>query len=148
MNSRIATWSLMTPVLAAALLAGCSKTDTDNAQAKVEQKADEMKAGAAAAMDKAKAATEQATQDVKDATKSAVDTTKATVDDATITTSVKTSLAKDKDLSALAISVDTAAGAVSLKGTAPDAAAKDRATQLASAVKGVQSVDNQLTVKQ
>jgi hyperosmotically inducible periplasmic protein len=37
---------------------------------------------------------------------------------------------------------------VALKGTAPTTAARDQATTLAQNVKGVVSVDNQLTVQQ
>lgn len=70
------------------------------------------------------------------------------IDDAMITTSVKTELAKAPNLSALKINVDTAAGPVALKGTAPTAAAREQATTLAQNVKGVVSVDNQLTVQQ
>ena len=70
------------------------------------------------------------------------------VDDAMITSSVKTELAKDPNLSALQINVDTAAGRVALKGTAPTTAARQQATTLAQNVKGVVSVDNQLTVQQ
>lgn len=68
------------------------------------------------------------------------------VDDAAITASVKTALARDSDLSALQINVDTDKGRVALHGTAPSAAAKEHATTLASNVKGVSGVDNQLTV--
>jgi hyperosmotically inducible protein len=68
------------------------------------------------------------------------------VKDAAITTSVNAQLAKDKDLSALGIDVDTQDGRVRLSGTAPDAAARERATSLARSVDGVMAVDNQLTV--
>jgi hyperosmotically inducible protein len=56
-------------------------------------------------------------------------------------------LAKDPDLSAIKINVDTKGGAVSLKGPAPSAAAKARAEEIAKGVQGVTSVDNQLDVK-
>ena len=71
----------------------------------------------------------------------------AAVSDAAITASVNAELAKDSKLSSLKIDVDTSHGHVALKGTAPDAASKERATQIASAVKGVTSVDNQLRVE-
>ena len=80
-------------------------------------------------------ATERAANDVSDKVK-----------DAAITTAVNAKLAQDKSLSALRIDVDTVNGRVSLRGTAPDPAARERATTLASAVDGVVSVDNQLTV--
>jgi hyperosmotically inducible periplasmic protein len=68
------------------------------------------------------------------------------VKDAAITTAVNAKLAQDKTLSAMRIDVDTVDGKVSLRGAAPDPAARERATTLASAVDGVVSVDNQLTV--
>ena len=80
-------------------------------------------------------ATERATNDVTDKVK-----------DAAITTAVNAKLAQDKTLSAMRIDVDTVGGKVSLHGTAPDPAARERATTLASAVDGVVSVDNQLVV--
>ena len=68
------------------------------------------------------------------------------IDDATITASVKTELAKDSDLSAMSINVDTDNGRVALKGTAPSPTAKEHASSLAPGVRGVTGVDNQLTV--
>ncbi|MEY4564476.1 MAG: hypothetical protein RLZZ618_3753 [Pseudomonadota bacterium] len=90
-----------------------------------------------------KQAGDRASQDLKQASNSAGDK----VADAVITTSVNAELAKDSSLSALRINVDTVAGRVALHGTAPSATARDRATQLAAAVKGVVSVDNQLRVE-
>ena len=68
------------------------------------------------------------------------------VDDASVTASINAELAKDPTLSAIKIDVDTEAGRVALKGSAPDAESRERATRLAQAVKGVVSVDNQLRV--
>jgi osmotically-inducible protein OsmY len=70
----------------------------------------------------------------------------ATADDIAITARIKTELAKDPSLSALRIDVDTREGLVSLTGSAPDNAARERATRVAAAVKGVLSVDNLLVV--
>ena len=67
--------------------------------------------------------------------------------DLAITTEVKTRLARDSQLSALAINVDTNEGRVVLRGTAPDTAARTQATELARSVDGVQGVDNVLTVQ-
>lgn len=69
------------------------------------------------------------------------------VDDAAITASVNASLAKDPDLSAMKIDVDTKSGVVTLSGPAPTPAAKDRATSLAQAVDGVAGVNNHLQVR-
>ena len=103
------------------------------------------------------AKTEQAAKDagnaIKDATRDAqVSGSQASatmgekIDDAVITASVNASLAKDPDLSAIKINVDTKDGVVTLNGPAPTAAANDKATDLARRVKGVSSVNNQLMV--
>ena len=97
--------------------------------------------------DTAKADADRAVANATDAARDAGDAAGSKVADAVITTSVNAELVKDKALSALKIDVDTSAGRVALKGTAPNAQAKERATQLASAVKGVVSVDNQLRVQ-
>jgi osmotically-inducible protein OsmY len=68
------------------------------------------------------------------------------VQDAAITASVNAEFAKDPRLSASRIDVDTVDGRVALRGSAPDAAARDRATTLAKAVSGVKSVDNLLEI--
>ncbi|MBL8361254.1 MAG: BON domain-containing protein [Rubrivivax sp.] len=72
---------------------------------------------------------------------------KGTVADAAITASVNAQLARDSELSALKIDVDTSDGRVALRGSAPNRDARDRAARLASGVDGVKSVDNQLIVK-
>ena len=59
---------------------------------------------------------------------------------------ISASLAKDPDLSAVKIDVDTANGRVTLKGPAPSAVARERAEGIAKAVNGVSSVNNQLVV--
>src|SRR5688572_8966754 len=68
------------------------------------------------------------------------------IDDVAITAKVSGSLAKDPDLSAIKINVDTKDGVVTLNGPAPSAAAKDKATAIAKQVQGVSSVNNQLMV--
>jgi osmotically-inducible protein OsmY len=73
--------------------------------------------------------------------------TSSPASDATITAAVNARLAQDDELSALRIDVDTSEGRVALKGTAPNESARNRATQLASAVAGVRGVDNQLEVR-
>ena len=68
--------------------------------------------------------------------------------DAAITAGVKASFVKEPGLSALKIDVDTKDGVVVLNGVADNADAKQRATQVASSIKGVKDVRNHLTVKQ
>ena len=69
------------------------------------------------------------------------------VTDTAITTGVKAELAKDTSTSATAVHVTTKNGVVSLTGTVKSQAEKEKAEKDARAVKGVQSVDNQLEVK-
>lgn len=126
---------LLAALCAAATLVACGKPEdttvgqkVDQVVAKVEQKADQVGAEVRAGAEKA------------------MDATTDAVRDAAITASVNAALAKDPSLSALRIDVDTSAGRVALKGSAPNAEARDRATQLAMAVDGVRGVDNRLVV--
>jgi hyperosmotically inducible protein len=119
-------------VLAAALAgialfgAGCSdRSSPDTVGQKIDRTTDKM----AAATDNATA-------------KAAV-----AIDDATITTKVKTAVLAEPGLKTLQIDVDTKNGVVTLAGTVDTPALKDRAQQVAQAVNGVKSVDNNLTVK-
>jgi hyperosmotically inducible protein len=78
---------------------------------------------------------------------SAVSSTKVFVKDSVITTKIKTKLAEKKLASLIHIKVETDdQGIVTLSGTAKSQAAADRAVAIASAVKGVTSVDNQIVV--
>ncbi len=88
------------------------------------------------------ARTANASASVKEAANSASDFAA----DAAITAKVSAELAKDSELSAIKIDVDTQAGAVRLSGPAPTQAAKERASTLAQSVEGVLSVDNALVV--
>lgn len=84
---------------------------------------------------------------VKDAFKNVGSAALSTTDDAAITVSISAALAKDPELSARQIDIETKGGAVRLAGPAPNAAAKARAGEIARSVKGVASVDNVLEVK-
>ncbi|KNZ31894.1 MAG: hypothetical protein AD742_14680 [Methylibium sp. NZG] len=97
--------------------------------------------------DQAAAAVKEDAAVARDNAGQAMDAAATKVKDATITTSINAELARDASLSALKIDVDTVGGRVSLRGTAPDAPARERATQLAKQVEGVVSVDNQLQVR-
>jgi len=137
--------TLIATSAAAALLAlgacGQKQDDTtagqkmDSAVTKTEQVASDVKADATNMAQDAKAAITNAGEKIADK-----------LDDATITAEVNAGLAKDATLSALKINVDTRDGRVTLSGPAPSADARDRATEIARAVKGVSAVDNQLTV--
>ena len=74
-------------------------------------------------------------------------TTESRTPDALITTKIKAEHAKDKDVSATKISVDTTNGVVTLGGTAKSKAEADKAVTLAKNVKGVTSVKNNIKVE-
>jgi osmotically-inducible protein OsmY len=76
----------------------------------------------------------------------AADTVSDKMKDASITTAINAELARDAELSALKINVDTTSGRVVLRGTAPNEASRARATSLAQRIDGVSAVDNQLTL--
>lgn len=141
--------ALATAALAATLLAACGERE----DATVGQRVDGAAESAQTAGAELRADAREAGQDLKAAGNEAADKISAAGDkmavgavDMAITAKVNAALAGDTQLSALRINVDTHNGLVELKGTAPDAAARDRATMLASAVDGVVRVDNQLTI--
>ena len=119
----------------------------DSAVASTEQAANDAKGKAEASISKAGDAVKDATQKVESDANKAAGSMAGTVDDVAITASVAAGLAKDADLSAIKIDVDTKNGKVSLYGPAPSASARDRATTIAKSIKGVNSVDNKLVVK-
>ncbi len=143
MNQRILSMTTIAAMVAAMALAGCSKRDqmdtrdgSSGTVASADRQTRDMSNDVRSSVDKARDATENAAAKVG-----------GKVDDAVITSSVKTELAKDASLRALRINVDTAKGRVALKGKAPSNEAREHATTLAQNVKGVVSVDNQLTVE-
>lgn len=143
-NSRALTLTpLLASLVAALALVACNRAEEprtagqvlDQSVEQVEQKSKEVSA-------EVRAGSEKAAEAVADSSVTAANA----VRDAAISVEIKALLAKDPDLSALRIDVDTAGGRVALRGTAPTAAARERATQLATAVSGVTSVDNQLAI--
>lgn len=160
------TLALAAAVALALGLSACDQSKTastpgeklDSAIATTEQKANEAKADAAAAGAEAKANVQAAGAEAKADLKEAGADAKAAVgnagtavvnavDDVSITAAVSTGLAKDPDLSAIRIDVDTKGGAVTLSGPAPSATAKARAEEIAKGVSGVTSVVNNLEIK-
>lgn len=135
--------TLLCAAAAAASLAACDRQagertagrKLDGAVAQLERRADDVKADARAAG-----------QDVKQGAGTAVDAIADKAKDAAITTTINAELAKDSRLSALRVDVDTVNGNVTLRGTAPDTASRDRATAMAKRVDGVKAVDNQLNI--
>jgi osmotically-inducible protein OsmY len=136
--------TLLTAAVVAALsLGACSRHD-DNRTA--GQKLDSAIANVDQSAHNAKEEAKTAMGDVRSDARNTTDSMGDKVADAAVTASVNADLAKDPDLSALRINVDTVNGHVTLHGTAPTESAKQRATKLASNTKGVTSVDNQLTI--
>jgi len=136
-------------------LSACNKQDEsktvgqqlDSAIAKTEEAAARAKARAASEMAEAGAAVKSTAQSTETSGKDMAAKAGEKIDDLTITTTLTAGFAKDPDLSVLKINVDTRDGAVTLKGSAPTQAARDKATALAKETKGVNSVDNKLVVK-
>lgn len=147
-------------------LAACDRATTEEVRAEGREAGRELRAGAREAGNQLESAadkTQRALADmgerlgpqVKEATASAKEhlatagekTREALQGDGAITASIKASLLKDPDLSALKIDVDTRDGVVVLNGLAGDAAARERATRIAEGTKGVREVRNHLTVK-
>jgi hyperosmotically inducible protein len=143
MNSTLRITALAAALAASTLVVACGETEEatvgqrlDGAVADVQQSGTQLSNDA-----------RQAAQDMKVAGGEAADAMARGAADATITAKVNAALAADDQLSALSIDVDTSNGRVELKGTAPSAEARARATTLAQAVDGVVQVDNRLTVE-
>ena len=134
--------TLAAAILASTLVVACGEREDATVGERLDGAVNEAQQAGAQMREDAR----QAGQDMQAAGSEAADTIARDAADAAITAKVNAALASDTQLSALAIDVDTSNGQVELKGTAPTAAAKDRATTLASAVEGVVKVDNRLTV--
>ena len=139
-------YSQSAAALAVATLIGLSACDQRNDDRTVGRKVDSAIATAEQKTDQAAAEMKKDTAAARESTGKAVDAVGSKVKDAAITTGINAELARDATLSALKIDVDTNGGKVAMHGTAPDAAARERATQLAKKVDGVVSVDNQLQI--
>lgn len=145
MNHSRTSMGVAAAVAAVIALAACGQKTDDGTTVgqKIDSGVQKSEQMAQNGMEKAREGTADASAAVKDAGEKMA----AAVDDASITASVNASLAKDPDLSAIRINVDTKGGVVTLQGPAPSATARDRATDIARNVKGVSSVNNQLTVQ-
>jgi osmotically-inducible protein OsmY len=130
-------------VVLATGIAACDRADpdrstgqkVDSAVAQTEQKGAQMEQDI-----------KQAGREAGESMSNAAGTVAAGTRDAAITTEVNAKLVADKSLSALAINVDTSGGRVTLKGTAPDSAARTHATEIARGVVVVVSVSKELNV--
>lgn len=150
MNRSLNTLTAIGAVVAALGLAACGQrqqASNDTAEPSVAQSEQRSRDDSAQTADRVRDDARTAAKDAKAAVNDASEKVADKVSDAVITTTVKAELAKDSDLSALKINVDTDSGRVLLRGTAPSPQAREHATSLAAGVKGVASVDNQLTVE-
>lgn len=129
-------------LVAALALSACDRREDQTAG----QKVDEMSAKAKEDAREAKQAGHDAMQEFKQDAREAKNDTQQALNDSAITARVNAQLAADPKLSPLQINVDTTDGRVLLRGTAPDKSSRERATEMASAIDGVKSVDNQIVV--
>ena len=81
-----------------------------------------------------------------DKTESTTEKVKEGVEDAAITTKIKADYAKDKAVSAMNIHVTTDKGVVKLSGNAKSKDESEKAVSIAKGIKGVVSVQNDITV--
>jgi len=96
--------------------------------------------------ERAAAATEETAAKASAAIKENSQEAKRAADDASVTAKVKTMLLADPEVKALAITVDTVNGEVTLTGTAETAYQKQEAGKLARHTEGVKSVVNKIEV--
>lgn len=125
-------------------LAGCDRPAQDSTVGqKVDKAIERTEQAAREGAQDARSAVGAATDAARDAGEKAV----VVLDDTAITAAVSAGLAKDPDLSALRVDVETKNGVVTLQGPAPSETARTRASEIALGVKGVSSVNNQLVVR-
>ena len=136
-------------------LAACSKQEepktagqqVDAAIAKTQQAAADAKVKAEGVMSDAGTAIKSASEDAESSAKRAAAKIEGTFDDVAVTTSVSSAIAKESDLSVFNINVDTKNGVVTLNGSVPTQAGRDKAGTIAKVASGVYAVENKLTVK-
>lgn len=97
-------------------------------------------------MDGAKESHEAAGVNSDGTVRTAVGDTSVMDPDVLIAEQVKAALASNPDFGAVKIDVHSDDGEVTLRGRAPDPAARDRAGEIARSVRAVKAVDNQLTL--
>jgi hyperosmotically inducible protein len=135
--------ALAAAAMATSLIVACGQKEDETVGQRMDNTVEQTQAASAELRTDAN----NAAQDIKAAGNEAADKIAIGAADVAITAKVNAALAGDSQLSALKIDVDTTNGHVELKGTAPDPAARDRATVLAAAVEGVVKVENRLTVE-
>ncbi|WP_313077658.1 BON domain-containing protein [Melaminivora sp.] len=167
--------ALATATVLAMGLAACNKNDdrtagqkldsaidrteqaAQDAKLRTEEAAREARADIKESAHDAKVRTEEASRDagermreagenLKAETREVTANAKGAVEDAGITARVNAGLAKDAELSAIRIDVDTKDGVVTLSGPVKNEQARERATQIARGVDGVGRVVNNLNI--
>jgi len=136
------TWTACA-AMALALAACDSKQDGATVGQKVDQAVATAKGAASEVKDSARRGLDDAAQVSKETSAQV----SQKVSDAAITAAINAGIAKDPDLSALRINVDTHEGKVALYGSAPNEAARQRAQTIAQNEKGVTAVDNKLAIE-
>lgn len=142
MNKTQRTLSVLTLGAAAFVLAACDQSKPPTVGEKIDAGIERTEEAATDVKQDSQAAGAEMKQEASNAGTAIADGAA----DMAITAKVKTALAGDDQLSALAIDVDTTAKVVTLTGPAPTQAASDRASSLAQAVDGVTEVRNLLTL--
>lgn len=113
-------------------LAGCSEDDQQRVQESTNDAAEQMEEAGKAAAEYARGSAEKAGDYMSDAA---------------ITARVKTALAEADQVSAMDINVETINGNVVLSGVVMSDAERDLAEQLAEAIDGVESISNDIEVR-
>lgn len=131
MNATLKQVSLSAGLLAMLALSACNRNESQTVGQTV---------------DKAIADTKAQTESAKSASKDAAAQVVTAATDATITTKVNAALLTDDRLKVMKVDVETKNGKVTLSGSAPDAASRDRATAMVRAIEGVSDIDNRLRV--
>ena len=127
-------------------LSACGKTEDPTVGQRMDTVPERTEQSAATTTPSVETRMEQSAASAGNAVSNAGERAMGAIDDATITAKVNAELARDADLSALKINVDTVNGKVTLNGPAPTTVARDRAETIAKAVEGVTEVNNQLVV--
>ncbi|RUO42205.1 hypothetical protein CWE22_08690 [Pseudidiomarina aestuarii] len=113
-------------------LAGCSEEDSQRVQDTTNDAAEQIQEAGKAAAEYARGSAEKAGDYMSDAA---------------ITARIKTALAEAEQVSALDINVETINGNVVLSGVVMSDAERDLAEQLAEGIKGVESISNDIEVR-
>ena len=122
-----------------AQVASGSKIEDSNSGVNLKEKTEGAFASAGVTL---KTATERAELSAR----VAADKTLDKMDDAAISTAISIELIKDPEIRVFMIGVNTKDGAVTLTGSVPTPALRDRSGAIARTFHGVQSVDNKLSI--